>query len=628
MPGLVIPARTGPPHVTVAFGYHDRHAETGQPLREWITQAAEAGWDPGRRAWTVTGFRDGDPVRLLSGAGFRLSGYARPYLRQYLSPGRVPAWFGNAGGITLFGYQAEGAELVAAGRTLLADEPGVGKTLAALAALAAAGASRVVVLCPPLVVAHWTREVRRSGLTAPGGCAHPGDGPEGIVPVVAGRKPPAGLPPRGVVIVGDSLFASRRGLRNHLALWHPDGLVYDEAHRAKTWSSRRSEAARELAAAVRSNRLPDGRPGLTIAATGTPMFASPAELAGVLDVAGKLDGFGGHRKFLTRYARQNHFRAWVPRMSRLPELRSRLEETWVRRAKADVLPDLPEKLRYEVPVDAAGSKIYKDAHREVREAIDTWLAGLAKRRKFPPDTETILEFAAGNLGLVSRLRRAAGIIKIPSMIEWVTAHLDGNPVDVETGTYPRPLILWTHHQEVRDALLEALAEAGLADLAKVRACTGPVRVIEGDTSLPDRNQAEEDFQAGRVAILVASIHAAGVGITLTRSSDVLFAETDWTPAVVAQAEDRCHRVGSAATHLNIGTMIALGTVDEHVHKALHDKGRILDTAIGGDNAVTAFTPGEQAATARRILTGLVAERVRARESKRAAQQARRQRHAA
>lgn len=561
-------------------------ALTGGRLRAgvtWPEGTAERAAAQLRRSPAVAGF-ERFAAQLSSAASFDDLDGGREALAGWLA--MLPAWFG----MELYPYQQLGALAVALGHSLLADEPGLGKTASALAVAAIRGSARTLIVCPPLVATHWEREAARTGLATAGGSRPAGR----IVRLSPRSKRAVALPDAGVVIVPDSLLAARPALRDEVRGWGADVLLYDEAHRAMNLTTARTAAVLDVAASAR----------FCVPITGTPLLASPHQLVPLLEMARLLGPvFGGRDAFLRAYCRQDSFGNFQPRRRELDRLGTILtERVWTRRRKQTVLPWLPRKLRTDLHVDVPLGE-YRAAHREVLAVIDRWIDEYrAEHDGQDPDGEAVEAFARGSLGLISQLRRASGLCKIPAATEFLALH-DFEP-DASDGRFRRPLLVWAHHREVVDALLDA-----------VPARVGRVGAIRGQTSDAERDELVDAFQAGEVAVLVCSIVKAGVGITLTRAQDALFVETDWTPAIVEQAEDRANRIGSTE-HLQITTLIATGTVDEHVQTALDTKRHILG-AVYGDTLPVSTATGPEPLTATDLVTTLIDDRLaRARKGRR------------
>lgn len=601
--------------------------------------------------------------------------------------GDIPGWFG----MSPYPYQRLGAMAISAGRSLLCDPTGLGKTLQVIGAFALRDVQRGVIVVPPVVVTNWAREIERCGLAAvppkpptkaelkrreraakkaataaakqaardgasplaaaraaaqdtanderataatttvatpsstlpgpagsplappsnsaaslgTGASSVPDDGainltetaPQRTLVVFrAGRKEPD-LPETGIVVVPDSLLSARPALAEKIARWDPDGYAYDEAHRARTWLGKRSTVARDLVARM--------RPGtLTIAATATPLFSNPAELAPLLAISGHLDRvFGGYEAFMARYTKKDFFNKDVPRLEALPELRAILtEKVWVRRVKEEVLRDLPPKTRRGLilDVDLAG---FRAAHDEVVAKICSWIDSFCTAEGRYPEDEEAQAWGKTQIGLISPLRKAAGVAKVPAALdriaEWISQEASIN-ID-GTVTCERPLIVWAHHQEVIQAL-RAAAPAHLKDHHLPL-----VKVIDGSTSSVERGRIVDEFQAGRIPVLVASITAAGVGITLTKSSDLWFLESDWSVPHQSQAEDRAWRIGQE-NHVSVTTLLAEGTLDGRIQDILVRKADLISKVLGeGSDAEMDLVEGDLdvAAAPAEIIASLV-----------------------
>lgn len=199
----------------------------------------------------------------------------------------------------------------------------------------------------------------------------------------------------------------------------------------------------------------------------------------------------------------------------------------------------------------------------------------------PITKDSIKTFARTRVDLITPLRAAAGVAKVPAAIEIISDWLE---TTTETGPggkkiYTRPLTVWVHHQPVMEALMAAVEKAGMADAG----------FIDGGVPQHKRQAVADKLQNGEIGVIFCSIGAAGFGITLTRSSDAIFIETDWTPANISQAEDRNNRIGQTQTCMVI-TLLAVNTLDAHMRAILWNKAKDLNVIMpGADNNVTTMT---------------------------------------
>lgn len=448
-----------------------------------------------------------------------------------------------------FEYQKPGALAVAAGHRLLADPPGVGKSLTSITAAVILDAKRIIITCPPVITVNWGRELQ---------LAIPGIEVNVISPKKKKLDP---FPTEGAIVIADSLLASRPALATELAAWNADVMIVDEAHRFKNLQSKRTGAILDLAESVKH------RPFVL---TGTPVLTGVHELVPLLELTGHLTPiFGGADAFLKRFCTRTPYGSFKTKMKALPQLNTELfANVWTRRERERVLPHLPP-LRHDPLLLEVDKKLYDDAHKEAFEKVQQWLEEFIAETGFVPVKDQIDEYAKESFQLVSHLRVASALTKIPAAVELIATHVQEDPENVS------PLVVWAHHKQVIEALAVALSEKEI-----------PARFIVGGQPDHERQASIDDYQAGQVRVLIASITAAGVGVTLTRGSDALFVEPDWSAAVTSQAIDRQRRIGQNSP-VYARTLVALGTLDERIQEVIFSKQDISERMAGDQGSMNA-----------------------------------------
>ncbi len=431
------------------------------------------------------------------------------------------------------------------GRTLLADQMGLGKTIQALGWINLRNPAHVVAVCPASIVPVWKNEARKWLVEDYSIRVLHGRGRE--VELVTGGF----VAERTLTIVGyDNVAAWRASYPEHFD--GVDLVILDECHRIKNAKAKRTAAVLDFARKAKH----------VIATTGTPIVNRPIELWNIVNLIDP-DTFSNFFKFAKRYA-DGHQKT-VPikgkglkqvwdftGASNLDELQELLRSTcMIRRLKSQVLSELPPK-QYTV-VECTPSKAAIKIENELLAGVD---------RSDPEAMAAALRAIGGDpekFEKASRMREQSGIAKVAQVRDYLDLLLETE----------ESVIVFAHHKKVLEAIRAHCVEAGYG-----------VAMITGDTPPRMRETEVERFQNGEVRVFLGGVTAAGEGITLHRASTVLQTEMDWRPGIMEQADDRAHRMGQRDV-VDCHYLVS-GGIEGYMAGVVADKAQIITAALDTD----------------------------------------------
>ncbi|XP_052270914.1 DNA annealing helicase and endonuclease ZRANB3-like isoform X3 [Dreissena polymorpha] len=314
--------------------------------------------------------------------------------------------------------------------------------------------------------------------------------------------------------------------------------------------------------------------------SGTPALARPVELYPQIDAICP-DKFGSWWHYTARYCDAKI--EWIGKVKRrnvngasnLQELQGLLcSELMIRREKAQVLTQLPPKQRQKVLFELKDS----DLKKEIRSTFEELQPLLRKRAG--QDRFEVLTGAGSHvtkdtnmLSLISRLYQLSGEAKIGPAKEYVEM-LCENP--------KLKFLVFAYHHAMMNGLSESLHDKHVKFIR-----------IDGETPPSERPHLVHQFQSDpdtRVAVL--SILAAGVGLTFTAATLVVFAEMYWTPGTMVQCEDRAHRIGQSSC-VAVHYLVAKDTMDEWVWSAVCKKTIVTSTTLTGRKSELKAADGDR-----------------------------------
>lgn len=534
-------------------------------------------------------------------------------------------------------YQRAGiAFLTHTQRALLADQPGLGKTLQTIGAMSNAGLTGDILIAAPsaAVATTWPDEL---AMWAPNDeCVTVmGTGPKrhkildalGDSPTDHRRWVVVNLEmlrsewvkPRRVhrahKVTGKMGWFEEKGWWDHK---YPElhqrewaAFVIDESHRCLICHSATPQSQTQVRAGA--GMIPMVENGLKIALSGTPMRGKPENLWGTLNWLYP-DKYHAYWTWAQQWfhvlgdVRSQGKGSGNVEIAGLDETKAKLfyediAPIMLRRTKKEVRSELPDKLYAGTPL------AYPDGTFDEHNPIGHWLQMSPKQAKayheIAEQAETILDSgvltANGVLAELTRLKQFAicygdveeyidskgneayrFLPKLPSTkFDWLVEFLDSLGINRHSSMEPdedeeeRKVVVASQFTGILDMYEHELNKLGIECLK-----------ITGKVSQAQRKANKDRWQErGGPRVFLLNTQAGGVSLTLDAADDLVFLDETWIPDDQEQVEDRIHRV-SRLHQVTIHYMRTLETVEENIALTAGSRERLTKLLIDGQRGVT------------------------------------------
>jgi SNF2 family DNA or RNA helicase len=479
---------------------------------------------------------------------------------------------------TLYDYQLDAVDaMVEKKQVMLADQPGLGKTLEVLGALERLGLfeSGTSLILTPIIAAQTAWKDTIEKFVLPWTDVQLIDLSQGssekktrVLSDASFDRPTIILANHGAIEWGKT--AKVIGLHSVQL----DAIAIDESHMVLPISNDKS-----LTQFWRGLKYFDSVP-VRFAVSGTPD-------------RGKLENRYGTYRFLApgTYSRisrwawlETNFNLYDKQISRARKIKAigdvKSQSYWskeedrlvIRRTKNEVLSQLPPKqYRFiELDLHQAQRTDYLDAIKAMREDLDE----AAENERA---TAAAMTFAlrgrqiatcqwAEKDGQVMPVLNGSSS-KLDWILQWLADRGYANP-DVESGQ----VVIASQFVRVLEWLQKELSQYGYTS-----------EVLHGGLSSDRRAQIQRGFQAGQLNIVLLS-GRMGVGITLDAADDLILLDLPYDPDMLEQIEDRIHRA-SNMHQVTIWTLIGVGTIDQVVAQTVARRYHVTRSSLDGRRGI-------------------------------------------